>query len=234
MSIGVVASHAVAGGNYRATVLADSPLEYYRLGEASGNPLDSSGNNRTGTLTGSPARVAGLLTGDPDGAYDWDGSTTWCDIPDCGSQSAITAEALISLDGNNKVQNILARANESTTNNSFLQFILRVNASNQLEMSARKGGAWVTCTGTTALALGTRYHVAGTADGSAVKVYVNATLENTVANAGALSSLSALGGLIAAGYNGAIYAKFDGKIDEAAIYGSALAATRIAAHYAAA
>ena len=65
-------------------------------------------------------------------------------------------------------------------------------------------------------------------------MYVNATLENTVTNAGALSSLSTLGGLIAAGYNGAIYAKFDGKIDEAAIYGSALSATRIAAHYAAA
>jgi hypothetical protein len=39
--------------NYAATILADTPKVYYKLGEASGNPADSSGNGLTLTAAGS-------------------------------------------------------------------------------------------------------------------------------------------------------------------------------------
>ena len=68
VSAGIIASSYVAGASdYPTTVLADSPVGYWRLGEASGtNAADSSGNAHDGTWsgTGSPTLgVTGLITG---------------------------------------------------------------------------------------------------------------------------------------------------------------------------
>ena len=73
---------------YASEVLADTPLAYYRLGEASGTTLvDSSGNARDGTYAGSPTLgAASLLVSDPSNtAVSFDGvndiatvaSATW-------------------------------------------------------------------------------------------------------------------------------------------------------------
>jgi hypothetical protein len=54
---------------YATTVLADSPTAYWRLGEASGNWDDSSGNGLTLLVIGSPTYgVTGALSGDSDKA----------------------------------------------------------------------------------------------------------------------------------------------------------------------
>lgn len=59
-------------GEYRAIVVADQPAGYWRLGEASGSALDSSGNVRHGTYstTGVTRSQGGALAADPDGATD--------------------------------------------------------------------------------------------------------------------------------------------------------------------
>lgn len=56
---------------YSAEVMADTPLAYYRLGEASGTTAeDSSGNNRDGTYEGSPQLgQAAVIHGDADTAF---------------------------------------------------------------------------------------------------------------------------------------------------------------------
>lgn len=53
--------------NYATAVMADSPVAYWRLNEASGNALDFTTNNHDGAFTGSPTRqAASLLTTDSD------------------------------------------------------------------------------------------------------------------------------------------------------------------------
>lgn len=58
---------------YAQRVLRDGAVAYYRLGEASGDILDSSGNAQTGTASGTPTyAVAGAL-GDGNTAITFDG-----------------------------------------------------------------------------------------------------------------------------------------------------------------
>lgn len=63
--------------DYRAEVLSDSPIAYWRLNELSGlTAADSSGNGHNATyLNGITLGVPGLLAGDPDTAVELDGTT---------------------------------------------------------------------------------------------------------------------------------------------------------------
>src|SRR5207248_8254630 len=72
------------GGAYSTTVLADGPVAYWRLGETAGTAIaDSSGNGRTGTASGGVTLgVPGALTGDPNTAVAFDGSTGKVTVPD--------------------------------------------------------------------------------------------------------------------------------------------------------
>ena len=58
-----------ASGKYAATVLADTPLLYYKLNETTGlTAFDASGNNHHGSYVGNGLlNVAGPITGDPGG-----------------------------------------------------------------------------------------------------------------------------------------------------------------------
>jgi hypothetical protein len=90
---------APAASAYSAAVLADSPLAYYRLGEASGTTMtDSSGNSRNGTYAGSPTLGApGLVTGDSDTAVTFNGTSQQAQVA-FGSwmnTTALTLEAII-------------------------------------------------------------------------------------------------------------------------------------------
>jgi hypothetical protein len=63
---------SAASSSYSSTVIADGPVVYYRLGDASGatTAVDSSGNNRNGTYTlGQLVQgVSGAIVGDTDTA----------------------------------------------------------------------------------------------------------------------------------------------------------------------
>ena len=64
------------GTRYAATVLADSPVAYWRCDtSASGVVADASGNSRTATLVGNASPTGGALADDPDGAFYLDGLT---------------------------------------------------------------------------------------------------------------------------------------------------------------
>ncbi len=77
---------------------------------------------------------------------------------------------------------------------------------------------------TTTLTPGTWYHIAGVADGSLLKIYVNGTLENSSAFAANLFTTSTADVRLGASYD----ANYAGLVDEAVVYGSALSATDIA------
>ena len=78
------------------------------------------------------------------------------------------------------------------------------------------------------------YHLAYTFDGSVVRVYVNGVLDGT---SGAMSGTLRTGGTnmvmgsLRAGGGSPGTWNLDGKLDEVAVYGTALSATRLLAHY---
>lgn len=64
-----------APDTYSATILADTPVGYWRLGESSGDAIDDSGNGNDGTVTGATQGATGLLGDDADTAYSFDGAS---------------------------------------------------------------------------------------------------------------------------------------------------------------
>jgi outer membrane protein OmpA-like peptidoglycan-associated protein len=231
--LSTLSTNRTSGTGYATSVLAFSPLAYYRLGDPSyTGPLtstaDSSGNGRNISITGGvTAGLPSLLPSDPsDKSMSFDGSSgrlgplsyaSWMTV------SALTVEAVIKTTMGG-VGSIIDRDNES--NRSF-QF--RLNAG-KLEFITLGGGAGiVTAASPGTVNDGVAHHVAATYDASNIRLYVDGTLVTTQAAVGALST--GVDGFAIAyhlGFGGAQY--FNGVIDEAAYYGTALSGTRIAAH----
>lgn len=236
MSAGAIAASYVAagggGGGYAAEVLADSPLVYWRMGDASGTTAtDSSGNSRNGTYMGSPTLGSpSLVPSDTSNtAVDLSGTSQYVRISSASWMNVanITLEAVIQPDAVSGIKFVMDRDLETGGNSAF-QF--RLNG-NKLEFIVFDGGPAKTATGATSLVAGTKYLVHGTYDGSNAKVYVNGVQDGTVAGAGSL--LSAGAALCVGAHANGAGNFLDGKVDEAAMYGTALSSTRIAAHFAA-
>ena len=74
---------AVGTSPYSTLIVQDGPAGYWRLGEASGNPQDTSGHgNHVTTTGGTPTySVTGSLAADPNTAITLDGSTEYFSVP---------------------------------------------------------------------------------------------------------------------------------------------------------
>lgn len=219
--------------SYFSEIMADSPLTYVRMGDASGTVCtDSSGNGRNGAYQGSPTLGApGLLTGDPDTAVTFASASsqdvnfttaTWLD-----ALTTFTVSAIIVPTNVTTLQQIVAR--DGTSNRSFQFRILNTGKISFVKIPATT----TTCTGATTLVAGNKYHVAAVFDapGGSLKVYLNGVQDATIAVSGSLAT-SAQALRIAArtdSTSGTPVEFFNGTIDEVALFGTALSAARIAA-----
>ncbi len=79
----ITATSGGGGTSYSATVLQDSPLAYWRLGETSGTTAaDSSGANRSGSYLASPSlNQPGALVGDTNRSVGFNGSSQYVNVP---------------------------------------------------------------------------------------------------------------------------------------------------------
>lgn len=89
--LGLARGHRVT--SYRELVLADGAVGYWRLGEASGDLVDSGSGGYDATATGSVTRaVTGALVGDADGAFETAGGyaeATGLEVALLGSAASI-------------------------------------------------------------------------------------------------------------------------------------------------
>jgi hypothetical protein len=107
---------------------------------------------------------------------------------------------------------------------------LRIGGANDANLAIETTGGLVNIgTGTNTLTAGTTYHVVGTYDGTTAKLYLNASLLSSTNISGTMA-VNAEEFMVGpeTGGSGRYY---DGVIDEAAIYTTALTSTRITAHY---
>lgn len=212
---------------YSATVLADSPVLYWRLGESSGSTAaDTSGNGRAGTYSGSYTQgAAGLLTGDSDTAVVFSSgkvaiaSASWMDFG-----TALTAEAWIKFNNKTNYREFMSRYTNSTTR----AWEFRTEQSTGKAQFVKIAGGTATATGTTDLSDDVRHHCVATYDGSNIKLYVDKVLQATVATTG---SISGAGEFHVGTRDAALDLTFAGTVDEVALYSTVLSATRIGAHY---
>lgn len=224
---------------YHSAVLADSPIVYLTLDDASGTTaVDSSGNAHHGTYVGSPTLGASPL------------------LPTAGGQAVTFARAssqyvtlgdVTALDGITSAWSLECWMKPSATGNSGLALIshgydgsrvafalgfgLSDNGSN-LQGGFYNGGWHVVDAG--AVTASTVYHVVVTWDGTVLTLYKNgnSAATNTPGSGPSNAAQTTYVGRRWDTSGGGIY--FDGVLDEVAIYGSALSSTRVAAHYSAA
>ncbi|HEY6019818.1 MAG TPA: LamG-like jellyroll fold domain-containing protein, partial [Candidatus Paceibacterota bacterium] len=218
---------ATTGAGWYASVLTYTPGGYWRMGEASGNLADSSGNGNTATQVGAGQTygVAGGIVGDPNTAIQFPGvNTSYYTIANNASidvADTFTIIWWIKKAANGTIMTIVGR----TTNG----FVLRMNASNKLEIV--KSFIAVIGTSTTTITDTNWHMVAWTKATTTNKLYIDGVdVTGTMVN----QTISAVGTTIAVGRDGQDGSfPWNGSLDEGVIIkGTALSAANIAALYA--
>ncbi len=215
---------------YSATVVADSPISYWRLGETSGTVAsDERGVNPGGYFNGPLLGQTSLLAGDSaNKAVTFDGTNDHVRIASSSPLSPaqkVSLEAWIkptALPSTGAFASILTKAESYSLqfNGPRLEFTIMQNGTRK-RLQAAAG----------AIVAGQTYHVVGTYDGTTQRLYINGSQVASTALSGSdleqhqTASIGSWGGT---------EEFFKGTIDEVAVYGSTLSAARVSAHHVAA
>jgi hypothetical protein len=209
-----------------AQQIADRPVALWRLGEAPGSTVaqDASGNNLSGTYeAGVTLGQPGAVAGDTAASF---GSGAAVVLPASAAldlRSAFSVEAWVRPTASAQNGGIFEKTVSGNVNSQYMLFLEAGVAKFRVRTAA---GALLPVDGPT-LATGAWTHLVGTFDGSTLRLYVNGALYAQAAAAAPAggSGPSYIGRL---GQN--LY-PFQGSLDEVALYGAALSAERVRAHY---
>lgn len=236
----------VAQAQYLQTVLGDSPIGYWRLGEASGTTAANtatSGTTYAGAylaFSGTDYGKTGALTGSGDfnTAVQFNGLesptnvSNRVSIPPALMQSLGTNSYSIEMWVNSA--DLTYRGDPFNTNVNGGGSMWVGDGLNPTLNTNTRVNWWCdfgVLTSTTSLTTGTWYHIVATRDISTQlnKLYINGALNVS----GSYSSAVNLGGITSAliGNHSALSIGWNGRMDEVAIYNTALTASQVANHY---
>jgi glucose/arabinose dehydrogenase len=229
--------------NYRGTVLADTPVSYWRLGEASGATASDERGALPGAYAGPPTLGApGAISGDPNTAVRFGGSGQYVNVPDApqlspeaGGSGKLSIEAWVN------VTSLPASGPGTVVSKGAAgayEYALRVWSTGALELVLwAPGGTTYASVATPGgvVTPGAWYYLVGTCDnGVACRIYVNGVERaNKPSNWGAKLPADTAAPL-SIGRRGDNVQYLAGTIDEVAVYSTVLSPTRIQAHYTAA
>jgi hypothetical protein len=216
---------------YENTVLADSPSGYWRLGDTSGTTAAAKSGAVTGTYTNGPLLGIGGAVGDADTSVTFDGSNDYVSFGDNFDQTGTTSFSVecwvyptAAATANYPV--LVGKYTGTAGWNLYLESSAELIPNAVTFERAASGSDYAGSQNTsTALQLGRWYHVVATYDGSTMKVYLNGVLQESIASSRSLANTAQA---MTVGGTGDPFA---GRIDEVAIYGTALSLTRVQAHY---
>jgi hypothetical protein len=235
---------APPSASYRALVLADHPLAYYRLDEPAGSTVahDASGNGLDGRYGERVTRGApGLLAADDDGAAVFNGGNG-----DPASMVRVPASPLLEPTTTMSIELWLQPLANSPDFTALVDYGDADDSAHPppyslvMLQNAISAGLLISADGTTsdgAVATKTqpaplqRYHCVQTYDGSSLKLYVNGVLDAQQSVAGPISGYGASGLGIGGGASASWLLVFAGTLDEVAIYGAALTPAQVMTHY---
>ena len=220
------ASWGTGGAAYSSVVLGFTPAAYWRMGEASGQPQDSSGNaQHTTALGGTPTYSQdGAIVGDTNKAILLDGSTEYFTAPD---------SATLDLGATFTIVGWIKRASIGTLDTIISKGVngyhLRVNASNKLELLKENVASLAISTPT--ILSGSYYFVAAVKSPGVIPVlYVNGAAVALDSSAATDTANTAAVLTIGRRQSGSDE-YFDGTLDEIALFSTALTAANISAIY---
>jgi hypothetical protein len=226
---------------YRAEVLVDCPLAYYRLGEASGVTAGNEVAGPDGQLeNGVVFGVAGAIVGDPDTAAHLDGVNDGIGLGDhfdFAGPVSFTVEAWVRptvLD--NVYRRVFSKEDYPGTGREGYLLFMRAPAPSDADENTLGFQFWVEgqynagVASTTAAPLAVWMHVVSRADAQSqqIALFVNGALVNQFPYLGSIVDNTAP---LRWGARSNGMECFAGDLDELAIYGSALPDARITAHY---
>jgi Concanavalin A-like lectin/glucanases superfamily/Bacterial Ig-like domain len=228
-AIGVLAgidSVAADTPSYSTAVLTDSPRAYWRLGELTGTTASSQVNALNGAYQGGMllGRPGSLLL-DPDTSVSLDGTDDSVRVPHStllAPSNALSLELWAkpsTLPSGNAVASLMRKDG---------QYQLAVTSTGRVRLRLWHGGVVKEALSPVkSVSPGVWAHIVATWDGTKSAIWIDGIKRIEEPAAGVLD------GGVAALYLGASYGtadRFAGLVDEAAVYGAALPAARIAAH----
>ncbi len=224
---------------FGAAILADAPVGYWRLNDASGATTlaDSSGNGYAATVTAGTFRSVRGWAPKRVGAYLKNGfvatfPTNMCTL--ATSDTGITFE-MCELVGSATGSYPSAMSLWNTAGNLRGEFRFApiwasaVGSPALLSGAADTGNSWTAATGSDVPTTGPWHHIVGTFDGTSIKLYVDGLLVSTVGWARAMIS-NPYGGIGTSPNSDPMNTGF---YSDFAIYSKALTADQVASHYAA-
>ncbi len=212
---------------YSDAVLADAPIVYWRLGDSGSSAADFTGGGSTGTLAGTiTTGLAGALLNDPDASMSFDGSTGQISVSDTSTlrlnQAAWSIEFWFywnTMTGGT-FPNIVSKGTGSSSGVGW-----------QVYMDGSGGGCLfkrdninVNSAPQKTFGIGAWNHAVWVYTGSDMLFYSQGQYVGHEAHTWANNTDTS--SLVIGGTN-----KWPGKLDEIALYGSALSADRVAAHF---
>ena len=216
--------------SYESVVAANSPLAWYELTDASGSDTaaDSSGNNHTGAATAVSFGAATSTALLPYTCAQF-GATSTISTTYQPGLSGVTVEGWVNLDGLSQsgTPYLMASSQTGSDNKGFELFLSGGNApavefGNSITHASVASGTAVPASGWT--------YMAGTMGAGTVALYVNGLFAGNAALSGNMAAGTAAG--IGVGWNpGSGTGQVTGLLAQCAIYGSALTAAQIFAHY---
>jgi len=222
-------SRLSAGTDYRGLVLADGPVGYWRLGEASGTTAaDETGTNSGTYVNGPTLGVAGALKGTSSTAASFNGTTQYVDVPSSASlnaSSGVSVEAWVkptAMPGAGNSGTIAMKASDPP-----YAYWLQVTDTDRAKFGVGVGGVNHPLSAGGVVAPGSWYHLVGTYDGSVQRLYVNGSLVASQAQSGNVDSVA---GDFRIGTT-RVTEFFNGSIDDVAVYNKALTPAQVQAHY---
>jgi len=208
-------------------VLADSPVAYYRMGESSGQPQDSSGNgNHTTVTNGTPvySKPSLILSDLGNTAIELAAaSVEYFTAPDHATLDlgdVLTLECWIK-------RGVQTGAFEPLICKGVNAYVLYFNSSDDRIIFDKRGVQGIVAS-TVQVSDENIHHIVYTKNGATSKIYLDAVdVTGTVTDATLADNTTDL--FIGAREDAGVM--YNGVIDEVAIYPTALSAARVAAHY---
>lgn len=211
---------------YPLTILSDSPIGYWRLGEGVGTTAaDSSGHGRDGSYVGTPTLGATGAIGDGDTAVTFDGSDD--EVTNASTDLDLTAGPLTVEVWAKRGTGSSDAGLAGTGNAGFDGYALTWH--NAASIFFYTGNAFVSASLSDATVF---HHIVGTWDGTTnpngIKLYIDGVL--AAQGTATATTLSNTGFRIGRDTSST---RFTGTLDEVAVYASALSEARVQDHYAA-
>jgi parallel beta-helix repeat protein len=220
---------------YAATVLADAPLAYWRLADGSaGRLVDASGQGHDAAVQGGTAPTQGPLATDPEQALSFDGSTGYAtDGQTLAVGPDVTLETWVKApSGASGPILSIATVDQNLSTDSGDQHLARVLYLDNGHLWGRAdvSAAWPTYSVQSPVLDPTVWHhvvfvVQGT---DKLSLYVDGALAGSASTP---PGSTFTGTAVLAWSNARWLPHFGGSMAEAAIYGTALSAAQILAHY---